>query len=107
MNISRVVLIRIIAVFGTFAVAAYGIGMRLRIFILILGFGLGEAAGVLVGQNLGAGKPVRAEKSAWLSAAFYGVFMLLVAVAFLTLSEQVIAIFNSHPEVIRLGGSYI
>ena len=107
MNVSRIVLVRIIAVFGTFAVAAYGIGMRMRIFILILGFGLGDAAGVLVGQNLGAGKPMRAAKSAWLATAFYGAFLVLIGIVFLTLSENVIAIFNTHPEVMELGGSYL
>jgi putative MATE family efflux protein len=57
MNLSRLLLVSIVAVFGTFAVAAYGIGLRVRIFVLVLGFGLADATAVVVGQNLGRASP--------------------------------------------------
>jgi putative MATE family efflux protein len=107
MNVSRLVLVRIVATFGTYAVAAFGIGMRLRIFVLILGFGLADAAGVNVGQNLGAGRPDRAEKSAWVSVGFFAVFLVFVSAVFLSLPGAIIGVFNTHPEVIRLGTSFL
>ena len=107
MNISRLVLVRIISVFGIFAIATFGIGMRLRIFILMFDFGLGDAAGVLVGQNLGASKPARAEKSAWISVGFYACYMVLVGIVFFTVPNRVVGIFNTHPEVLKLGGSFL
>jgi Na+-driven multidrug efflux pump len=107
LNISRLVLVRIVAVFGTYAVAAFGIGMRLRIFILMLGFGLGDAAAVLMGQNLGASEPGRAEKSTWLAVGFYGCFLVLMVILFLTFPRVVIGIFNTHPQVLSIGGSFL
>ena len=107
MNISRIVLIRIVAVFGTFAVASFGIGMRLRIFVLILGFGMANATAVIVGQNLGAGRPDRAEKAAWLSVLFYGAFLAAISVLFLAFPRGIIGIFNDQPEVIEFGRSFL
>lgn len=107
MNISRVVLIRIVAVFGTFAVAAFGIGMRLRIFVLILGFGLANATAVNVGQNLGSGRPDRAEKAAWLSVLFFAGFLIVVSVVFLAFPGSIIGIFNRQPEVVEFGRTFL
>ena len=107
MNVSRLVLVRIVAMFGTYAVAAFGIGMRLRIFVLILGFGLADATAVNVGQNLGAGHPDRAERSAWLSVLFFGLFLIVVSVVFLVFPTAIIGVFNSHPEVLELGASFL
>jgi putative MATE family efflux protein len=107
MNISRLFLVRIVAAFGTFAVAAFGIGLRLRIFVFILGFGLADATAVIVGQSLGAGQPERAERTAWLSALFFGGFVLLVSALFLAIPRLVIGVFNTHPEVLALGSRYL
>ena len=71
---------------------------------LIPGFGLGNAAATLVGQNLGAGKPARAERSAWLVGGYNAMFMTLAAGVSLFLSEPIVAIFNCDPNVMRLGG---
>jgi putative MATE family efflux protein len=107
MNVSRLVLVRIAAVFGTFAVAAFGIGLRIRIFVLMLGFGLADATAVVVGQNLGAGKPDRAEKSAWLSVGYFGVLVAVMSVAFLAVPRLIIGIFNTDPEVLDMGSRYL
>lgn len=107
MNVSRLVLIRIIATFGTFAVAAFGIGMRLRLFVLILGFGLGNATAVAVGQNLGAGRPDRAERGAWLSVLFFGFFIVFASILFVAIPQAVIGIFNTNPQVVRYGTSFL
>ena len=107
MNVSRLVLVRIVATYGTFAVAAFGIGLRLRIFVLILGFGLADATAVLTGQNLGAGRPERAEKTAWLAVAHFAVFLVVVSAGFIAFPRAIIGLFNSHPEVLELGTSFL
>jgi putative MATE family efflux protein len=107
MNLSRIVLVRIVALFGTFAIAAYGVGMRLRLFVLMPGIGFADAASVLVGQNLGASKPERAAYSAWICIGFYAIFLVPIGFAFLVFPQTIIGIFNAHPEVLKLGSSFI
>ncbi len=106
-NISGLVLMRIIAFFGTNTVAAFGIGMRLQMLAMMLGFGFANAAAILVGQNLGAEKPKRAEKSAWLAVGFYEILLVVMAVIFFTFPRYIIGIFNNHPEVINIGSIYL
>ena len=107
MNVSRIVLVRIVATFGTFAVAAFGIGLRLRIFVLILGFGLADATAVIVGQNLGAGRPERAQRTAWLAVGYFALFLIAVSATFLAVPRSIIGLFNDHPEVLDLGASFL
>jgi putative MATE family efflux protein len=107
MNLSRIVLVRIVAAFGTMAVAAFGIGMRLRLFVLMPGIGFGDAAGVLVGQNLGASKPQRAVHSSWITAAFFACFISVIGLALLLFPRAIIGIFNSHAEVLSLGSRFL
>jgi len=106
-NISALILIRIVAIYGTSAVAAYGIGMRLRMMVMMPGMGLANAAATLVGQNLGAKQPKRAGKSAWLTTGFYEVFMVSVGVLFIIFAKDLIRIFNTDPQVIQLGTTYL
>lgn len=73
---SRVAMIAIVAPFGTAAIAGYGVATRLTVMLLTPGFGMGNAAGTLVGQNLGARKPARAERSAWIISGVNLVFMV-------------------------------
>jgi putative MATE family efflux protein len=107
MNASRLALVRIVSPFGTFALAAFGIGLRLRIFAITLGFSLADATAVVVGQNLGAGRPERAERSAWISVLFFGLIAGLLALVFLAAPAAVIGLFNRHPEVLALGVRYL
>lgn len=106
-NISALILIRIVAIYGTSAVAAYGIGMRLRMMVMMPGMGLANASATLVGQNLGAKQPKRAGKSAWLTTGFYEVFMVSVGVLFIIFAKDLIRIFNTDPQVIQLGTTYL
>jgi putative MATE family efflux protein len=101
--IGMVVIMRIVALFGTFAIAAYGIATRIFQFILFPGFGLGNASATLVGQNLGAGNPKRAEHSAWITG-FITMFLLGgFAVIFFIFAATLIKIFNNDTTVISFG----
>lgn len=106
-NISDLVLMRIVAIYGTFAVAAYGIGMRVIFVVMMPGFSLAQSAATLVGQNLGAEKPARAERSVWVAAGFYEVIMLVSTAILIIFAGNIVSIFNLTPEIVRIGGSYI
>jgi putative MATE family efflux protein len=102
-SFSRATLLGIVAVYGTYTVAAYGVAARVFMTILVPGFGLGNAAATLVGQNLGASKPNRAARSAWLIASYNLVFMLACIAVIVPWAESIVAIFNDTPDVVALG----
>ncbi len=106
-SVSSLILMRFVATYGTFAIAAYGIGLRLLLMVMMPGWAIGSAAATLVGQNLGAKKPVRAEKSGWFATILYGAFLTIAGIAVFTFAEQVIRIFNSEPNVIKTGSIYL
>jgi Na+-driven multidrug efflux pump len=85
-------LVRIMSEFGSAALAGYTIAVRIIIFTFMPAWGLSNAAATLVGQNLGAKKPERAERSAWLTGLANMVFMALVAVVYITCNERLIRI---------------
>lgn len=96
---SRVAMIAIVAPFGTAAIAGYGVATRLTVMLLTPGFGMGNAAGTLVGQNLGAQKPQRAERSAW-AIAWVNLAFMLVAMALMALkAPEVVVWFNCTEDV--------
>jgi len=105
-NISMMVIYRLVAGFGTEAVAANAIVVKLRSMVIVPGWGLGASAAALVGQNLGAGKPKRAERSGWLAVIYYTLIAAAAGVFLLILPRPIVAAFTSDPEVIRLGIIY-
>ncbi|MGA1870428.1 MAG: MATE family efflux transporter [bacterium] len=101
--IGMLVIMRIVALFGTFVIAAYGIATRIFQFILFPGFGFGNASATLVGQNLGAGNPRRAEYSAWITAIFNMILLASFAVLFFIFAGNLIRIFNKEEAIVRFG----
>ena len=100
---SWVVLMKIVAPFGSAAIAGYTIAIRVIDLTFLPAWGMSNAASTLVGQNLGAGKPDRAEQSVWKTTKYSTMFLVCVSVPFIIFAEQIVGIFSADPEVIRYG----
>jgi Na+-driven multidrug efflux pump len=106
-SLMSVVLMRVVAGFGTAAVAAYGIGVRFHMIVLMPAFVLGNAAATMVGQNLGAGRTDRAERVAWLATGMDGAIMLGSALVLMVWAEPLVGLFDSTPGVVAMGARYL
>lgn len=97
---SWVFLTRVIATFGSDVVAGYTIAIRILIFTIMPSWGMANAAATLVGQNLGAGQPERAETSVWRAALCNMIFLLLIGMLFYAGAHRVVWLFDHSPRVV-------
>ena len=100
---SWVGLFKILALFGSAAVAGYTIAIRIIIFALMPAWGLANAASTLVGQNLGAARPESAEAAVWIATRFNMIFLGLVGVLFVVFAAHLLRLFSADPEVLAFG----
>ena len=100
---SYMVLVRIVSIFGSSALAGYTIALRIIVVAILPAWGMCNAAATLVGQNLGAKKPDRAEKAVWRIGFCNMVFLCGVAVTFIAFAEPLIRFFTEERSVIPFG----
>ncbi len=101
---SWVFLMRMMSEFGSEVLAGYTIAIRVMLFTLMPSWGMSNAAATLVGQNLGAKQPERAETSVWKTGRYNAYFMTLVSIIYLLFAHDIIGWFNDNPVVIENGG---
>jgi putative MATE family efflux protein len=100
---SWVALMRIVAGFGSEAVAGYGIAMRIVMFALLPSWGMANAAATLVGQNLGAGRPERSEQAVWRASLYNLIFLGSAGLLFVLFGGTIVSAFSPDPAVVAYG----
>tara|TARA_Y100001980_G_C14556928_1_gene354777 strand:+ start:225735 stop:227159 length:1425 start_codon:yes stop_codon:yes gene_type:complete len=104
---SWIFLMRILADVGSEAVAGATIAMRVMLFTLMPAWGLSNAAATLVGQNLGAGNPDRAESSVWKIGFYNMIFLIGVSIVYFFFNRSLVSIFTDDIRVIAIGGEWL
>jgi len=106
-NFGSLLLMRLVAGYGTLAVAAFGICMRLQMVVFGPSMGFGTAAAALVGQNVGAQRPQRAARSAWIAVGLAAAVVLCFSLAFCFGGRVLVGLFNDDPAVRDLGAGLL
>jgi putative MATE family efflux protein len=100
---SWIAVIRIVALYGSAPIAAYTIAIRLMEFVFLPAWGLGNAAATLVGQNLGAAEPERAEQSVWKASRYNTVFMGVAGAIMFVFAPEIVGLFTIDPAILPYG----
>jgi putative MATE family efflux protein len=100
---SWVAIVRLVSEFGSAAVAGYTVALRIIVVAIMPSWGMSNAAATLVGQNLGAGQPERAEASVWKTGFANMCFLAVVTLVFVFFAEQLVGIFTHDPAILRYG----
>lgn len=106
-NIAELVLIWFITPFGTLAVAAQSVSQRVDQFLQNLSSGLGSAAGILAGQNLGAGRPDRAERTGWLAVLIATVISFICVLVIWLWIVPILRIFTHDPNIVNMAATFL
>jgi len=105
-SLSFLAMMAIVAVYGANAISAYGIAGRMELVALMPGFGIATGTAVVVGQNLGARAPDRAEKGVRLSLMLYGGIMAALSLLYFVMAEQIMDVFDPSGSSASIGVSY-
>ncbi len=106
-SVSYMILTRYITEYGAHALAALGLGHRIEGLAYFTAVGFSVAAETLVGQNLGASKPDRAEKAAWISVLHISILLAVVTAVFVLFPDTIMGLFTKNPQVIEEGRVYL
>lgn len=104
---SWIFIMRILADIGNEAVAGATIAIRIFMFTTMPAWGMSNAAATLVGQNLGAGSPDRAESSVWKIGTYNMIYLIVISIGLFFLNDVLIALFTDDTEVIKIGGTWL
>jgi len=106
-SIISLVMMGFVAIWGTYALAAYGIGLRLLVIASMPGFDLATTSAIIMSNNLGAKKVRRAETSSWIASGFNILIMGVIGITLFCFASQIVSIFDKTADVVTIGTQYL